>query len=178
MAENLVANGLCIRPLRAGDAAALARAAAESLDTVGQWLPWCDEQFALREAEQWVRICAADLAARTAYSMGIFAEDGGDYLGGIGINHINREHNFANLGFWVRASRQNRGIARRAVAMMAEFGLDVLGLDRLEIVVAEHNLASRRVAVTVGARFEGILHNRLLLRGTPMAAAMYSLTRA
>ncbi len=175
--ENLIANGLCIRPLRPADAAALALAAAESLDTVGEWLPWCDEQFGLREAEQWVQICADDLAAQTAYSMGIFAEDGAEYLGSIGINHINRENNFANLGFWVRASRQNQGIARRAVAMMAEFGLGELRLDRLEIVIAEHNLASRRVAVTVGARFEGILHNRLALRGTPMAAAMYSLTR-
>ena len=175
--NNLVANGLCIRPLLAGDAAALAQAAAESLDSLRLWMPWCDEQFGLAEAEQWVGVCADDLAARAAYSMGIFAVDGGDYLGGIGINQINRQHNFANLGFWVRAARQNQGVARRAVPMMAEFGLDVLGLARLEIVIAEHNLASRRVAEAVGARFEGVLAKRVAIRGTPTAAAMYSLTR-
>ncbi|PHV06403.1 GNAT family N-acetyltransferase [Janthinobacterium sp. BJB412] len=175
--NNLVANGLCIRPLVAADAAALAQAAVESLDTLGLWMPWCDERFGLAEAEQWVQVCVAELAARTAYSMGIFAEDDGAYIGGIGLNHINRQHNFANLGFWVRTARQNQGVARRAVPMMADFGLDVLGLDRIEIVIAEHNLASRRVAEAVGARFEGILAKRVATRGTPTAAAMYSLTR-
>jgi ribosomal-protein-serine acetyltransferase len=171
----LIGNGLCLRPLMLSDAPALTAAALESVATVGIWLPWCDQSFSLADAEQWVRICADDRAEGSAYSLGIFDPDGGEYLGGIGINHINQEHDFANLGFWVRQSRQGQRIAARAVRLMASYGFGKLALTRLEIVAAEQNLRSRRVAEQAGARFEGVLHNRLVIRGVPTPAAMYAL---
>jgi RimJ/RimL family protein N-acetyltransferase len=174
--EKLIADGLCVRPLRLQDAASFAAATLESVDTVGAWLPWCHAGYSLEDAEQWMQVCACNLAAGTAYSMGIFTEDEGLLLGGIGINQINREHNFAQVGYWVRESQQGRRIAPRALRMIARFGFDVVGLTRLEIVVQEGNHASRRAAEKAGATFEAILKNRLVVRGTPFAAAMYSLT--
>ena len=171
----LIGDGLCLRPLLPADAPALAVAALESIPTVGLWLPWCDAAFTLTEAEEWVRICAAERADGSAHHMGIFDADSGGYLGGVGINHINRVHDFANLGFWVRQSRQGQGIAPRAVRLMAAYGFGKLALTRLEIVAAEQNAASRRVAERAGARFEGILHNRVVVRGVAMPAAMYAL---
>ena len=49
-------------------------------------------------------------------------------------------------------------------------------LRRLEIVIAEDNRASRRVAEKAGARFEAVARRRLLLRGEPQDAAIYSFT--
>lgn len=171
----LIGDGLCVRPLLPADAPALAEAALESIATVGVWLPWCDASFTLAEAEEWVRICAAERADGSAHSMGIFDAADGAYLGGVGINHINRVHDFANLGFWVRQSRQGEGIAPRAVWLMAAYGFEKLALTRLEIVAAEQNAGSRKVAERAGARFEGILHNRVVIRGVALPAAMYSL---
>ncbi|MEO5934438.1 MAG: GNAT family protein [Duganella sp.] len=171
----LVGDGLCLRPLSISDAPALARAALESIATVGVWLPWCDASFTEADAEHWVRSCADDRANGSAYSVGIFDVADGGYLGGIGINHINREHDFANLGFWVRQSRQGERIAPRAARLMAAYGFEKLGLTRLEIVAAERNARSRKVAEKAGARFEGILRNRLVIRGVAIPAAMYSL---
>lgn len=175
---SLLASGLCIRPLRLADADAFADAALESAATVGRWLPWCHAGYTLAEAGQWLQACERNLAAGAAYSMGIFSEDGELLLGGIGINGINREHNFGQVGYWVRQSQQGRGIAPRALAAMAGYGFRVLGLTRLEIVAQEDNLASRRAAEKAGARFDGLLKNRLVVRGTPCTAAMYSLTPA
>ena len=171
----LTGDGLCLRPLLMADAPALTRAALESVATVGVWLPWCDAAFAQADAEHWVQTCDADRAEGRAFGMGIFDAAGGDYLGGIGINHINREHDFANLGFWVRQARHGEGIAPRAARLMAAYGFEKLGLTRLEIVAAERNARSRKVAEKAGARFEGILHNRLVIRGVAIPAAMYSL---
>ncbi|HYE66449.1 MAG TPA: GNAT family protein, partial [Pyrinomonadaceae bacterium] len=55
------------------------------------------------------------------------------------------------------------------------FGLEELGLQRIEIVVAVDNWASQRVAEKVGATREGILRKRLLIHGRPQDALMYSL---
>jgi len=116
---SLIADGLCVRPLRRHDA----------------------------EAGQWLQVCEDDLESGAAYSMGIFSEDGELFIGGIRINGIDREHNFAQVGF------------------------RVLRLTRLEIVIQEDNHGSRRVAQKAGAGFDGLLKNRLVVRGTPYTAA-------
>jgi len=79
------------------------------------------------------------------------------------------------LTITVRQSQQGRGIATKATQAIATFGFKELELTRLEIVVAEENLASRRVAEKVGARFECIPRNRLVIRGMPTDSAVYSL---
>jgi RimJ/RimL family protein N-acetyltransferase len=59
--------------------------------------------------------------------------------------------------------------------LLADFGFKELKLNRIETLVAVDNLASQRVAAKVGAVREGILRNRLLLRGKIHDAVMFSL---
>ena len=98
-------------------------------------------------------------------------------LGGCGINQINRIHRFGNLGYWVRSSQTGRGVAASAVALLARFAFQNTDLIRLEIVCAVGNHRSQRAAEKAGARREGILRDRLLLRGTPHDAVMYSMVK-
>ncbi len=60
---------------------------------------------------------------------------------------------------------------------MRDFGLEDLGLNRVEIVVAPGNEASQRVAQAAGALYEGILHQRLRVGETVYDAEMYALLR-
>ena len=69
---------------------------------------------------------------------------------------INQQHNFGNIGYWVRESCQRRGIATRAVRAIADYGFNKLKLTRLEIVAAVDSRASRDVAERAGAIFECI----------------------
>jgi RimJ/RimL family protein N-acetyltransferase len=79
------------------------------------------------------------------------------------------------LGYWVRESRQGQGIAGEIARLIADFGFRMLGLARIEIVVAEENYPSRRVAEKLGASFEGIARRRILMCGASIDAAIYSL---
>ena len=88
---------------------------------------------------------------------------------------MNRTHNFANLGYWVRTSRTGQGIATAAARLVAEFGFAELRFTRLEIVAAVRNIASQRVAEKVGATREGIERNRHVVHGRIHDAVMYSL---
>jgi ribosomal-protein-serine acetyltransferase len=176
--EPLIAYNLCIRPFRRNDAPSFVAAALESVQTVGVWMPWCYANYSIDDAQAWFQSCARNLESHTAYEMGVFSADGEAFFGGVSINQLNHEHNFGNLGYWVRQSRQRQGIASQAVKMIAEFGFDKLRLTRLEFVLAEGNHASRRVAEKVGAQFECIARNRLFIQGKPHPAAIYSLVPA
>ena len=172
----LIASHLCIRPFGDDDVTAFVAAVRESVATVGAWMPWCHASYSETEARAWFEQCLANLRAARAYDVGVFAADGEELLGAVSINQINVQHNFGNVGYWVRQSRQRRGIATRAVRLMGSYGFDRLKLTRLEIVAAVDNLASRGVAEKVGAVYECIARNRLIANGRPVLAAVYSIT--
>lgn len=173
--EPLYGDGLLLRPLRASDAEAFAAAARESVSSVGRWMDWCRADYPLAEAQEWVAATERERALRLSYEMGVFDARNGAFLGGTGLNQINQTHNFCNLGYWVRESCQGHGIATRAARILTGFGLQELGLTRIEIVIAEDNAPSRAVARNLGALLEGVARNRLVIHGSPVAAAVYSL---
>ncbi len=112
------------------------------------------------------------------FAFAVFDVNGNLFLGGVGLNQFNRNHNFANLCYWVRSSQTGRGVATAATLLAAEFGFEDLGLNRIEILTAVGNVASGRVAEKAGAKKEGILRSRLLLHNRPQDAVMYSLIAA
>lgn len=171
----ILSDGLCIRPYVDADIDQFVAAARESVETVGAWMPWCVAEYKPEDAKAWFDQCATSLSARSAYDMGIFAPDGTSLYGGIAVNQINWRWNLGNIGYWVRESCQRRGIALRAVRAIARFGFDYLKLTRLEIVVAIGNTPSRRVAEKIGATFECVARNRLVLNEKPVDATVYSL---
>lgn len=170
----LFSQNLCIRPYQMDDLSPFIEAVNESVSSVSRWLEWCHKEYTLSEAETWFELCKKNIEAGAAYECGIFSKESGQYYGGIGINHISREHKYANIGYWIRQSQQGKGIASRAVSAIARYGFTKLNFTRLEIIAAEGNTASRRVAEKSGARFECIAKNRLMVHGRLHDAAIYS----
>ena len=74
------------------------------------------------------------------------------------MNFVNRVHQMANLGYWVRSTETGHGVASRAARMVARFGIEKLKFQRLEILAATGNLPSQRVAEKAGAVKEAVLH--------------------
>jgi ribosomal-protein-serine acetyltransferase len=175
MELELIEGPLLIRPYRAEDASALYEAVRESIPEVSLWLPWCHPKYSIEESREFIG--SRELASQGGewYSFGIFETDSGGFLGGVGINFINRVHQMANLGYWVRTSAAGRGVATAATRMAARFGFEQLGLRRIEIVAAVANVPSQRVAEKAGARREGVLRRRLLIRGESVDAVLFSL---
>lgn len=165
-----------IRCYRPEDAAALHEAAIESRTDVYAWLSWCHLDYSLAEAEAWATSQQRLFEQGEAYEFVII--DGEDrFLGGCGLNRINPTDRVANLGYWVRNTAVGRGVATRAVRLLADFAFSETELERLEIVCAVGNEASRRVAEKAGAVREGVLRGRIYLHGVPRDAVIYSILR-
>lgn len=113
-------NSVLVRRFTPSDAPAFCAAARESGDTVGRWLPWCHPDYSLSEAEVWIALCERHWAEDMDYEFGIFDVVSGEVLGGTGINQLNRNHNFGNLGYWVAQAADR--VRRRAVRRTAGGG--------------------------------------------------------
>jgi RimJ/RimL family protein N-acetyltransferase len=67
-----------------------------------------------------------------------------------------------NLSYWTHPAHRNAGVASRAVALACRVAFDDLHIERLEIVTAPGNAASRRVAVRSGFREAGVRDGLIL----------------
>jgi RimJ/RimL family protein N-acetyltransferase len=97
------------------------------------------------------------------------------FIGNSLLNQVNRRYQMANLSYWVRTSHTGQGIATKAARLVARYGFEKLGLQRIEIVVSNDNTPSLRVAEKLGAIREGLLRNRMQILGSPCDAYMHSL---
>ena len=170
---------LRLRAFRPNDLDALLASLRESMDSIGYWEDWCTPSYSTADGRHWIAHtrrswrgvgdqCALAIVDRVSDAL----------IGSVSINQWRAEFRCANLGYWIRRSRQGQGIASRAARLLAAHALRTPALQRLEIVTIEANLASRRVAEKAGARFEGIARCRLLQHGQPQSAAIYALTAA
>lgn len=172
---NLEQGSILVRPYFEKDIKPMYDAVMESINEVSRWLPWFHAGYTMEESGKWIRSRKADWETGNAYSFCIMDAEDGTFLGSCGLNHINKMHVFANLGYWIRTSKTGKGAASTAVKLVAGFAFQELGLERVEIVAPVGNHASQRVAEKAGAVKEGVLRNRLIVHGHSTDAVMFSL---
>jgi RimJ/RimL family protein N-acetyltransferase len=83
----------------------------------------------------------------------------GEHLGLALAPTIEQEAATAELGYLVAPAARGRGVATAALALLSEWALTELGLQRLELRIAVGNDASKRVAERCGYVREGVLRS-------------------
>lgn len=164
-----------LRTFREEDIEMVYQAVLDSFEEISRWMSWCHAGYAREEMAGFIMSREEAWRNDAEYSFGVFDAATDEYLGNVSLNYLKREYQMANLGYWMRTSRTRRGAATRATRLCARFGLEQLGLQRIEIIAAVENLASQRVAEKAGARREGTLRRRLLIHDQPSDAVLFSL---
>ena len=144
---------------------------------VAPYETWCHAGYTLDEAADYAGWWDKAWEKGSAYYFAVTDATTGRYLGSCGLCPVETEHATAGLGFWVRTPDTGRGVATSAARLVADAAFAHLGLNRLELLIAVDNTASRRVAEKLGAAYEGTLRKRLVLPAGPTDMAMYALVR-
>jgi RimJ/RimL family protein N-acetyltransferase len=166
---------ITLHPYHVSDIASVFEAVRESISEMVEWMPWCHPDYSIEESRTYIESQPDKWKKGEEYNFAISYNTGGLYLGGCGLRIIDRNRGIANLGYWVRTSQTNKGIATAATLLLARFAFNDLRLTRVEIAVAVDNQASLRVVEKAGAIKEGILRNKLTKNDTPCDAMMFSL---
>jgi RimJ/RimL family protein N-acetyltransferase len=123
---------------------------------------WLDTQARRREEGSELHLVIVD------------ARDGG-LLGAIGLASVDWEDLRGSIGYWVAGQARRRGVATRAVTLLAAWGFDELGLGRIEIKTEPGNAVSQRVAQRAGFVREGMLRSHALIKGRRRDMVVFSL---
>ena len=166
-------NKIGIRPYAMSDIDPLFEAAIESTQHIHPFMPWCHPNYTRKESVEWVESREAAWQEGSEFTFVIYEIDSNEFLGSVSLNEFGRERHYANLGYWIRASRKGQSITTRAAKLAIQFRFTELKLSRIEIRSAVDNKASQRVAEKLGAQYEGMLRNRLWLHEKAVDELMY-----
>jgi ribosomal-protein-alanine N-acetyltransferase len=123
---------------------------------------WFEEQDGKRERGEGLELLIADAGDDRV-------------LGSIGLTDVEWDERRADIGYWVAREPRGRGVATRAVRLLARWAFEALPLERLGIVAAVGNTASEGVAERAGFRREGVLRSFVVIKGQRRDMVSFSL---
>lgn len=155
---------LFIRSHRPDDAPALHEALVESIDQLREFLwflPWIAEDQTLQSAQARCRNAQDNFLKRTDLPYLVFDRTSNRLLGSVGLHRTDWTLPRTEVGYWIRTSEAGHGHATEAVNVLADWAIQSLRAQRVELVTDELNTGSRRVALRCGFTLEGTLRNTM-----------------
>jgi RimJ/RimL family protein N-acetyltransferase len=143
---DLTDGSIVLRAWHTGDAGDLVAAVPEPSPGLPRW-------ESAEEARGWIARQRTRLTERVGYPFAITSSETGAVEGFVGV--WLRPDGSAAFGYWVLPHARGRGLATRAVELVARWAHDELGITVLEIAAEPGNAGSIRVAERSGFELVG-----------------------
>lgn len=168
-------NRLLLRPFQLSDANDVQRLAGdfEIADTT-LFIPHPYEDGV---AEQWINTHEENFKSNKEIIFAVSLQETKELIGSIGLI-LNKEHEKAELGYWIGKPYWNKGYATEAAEAMLKFGFIELKLERIHAHYFARNPASGKVMEKLGMQYEGTLRNDIKKWGKFEDIKIYGILRS
>lgn len=166
---------LILRPYKTVDLLEYFAAVQESAEQLSPWLEWCYPDYNQHDAHEWITSSRLSWQTDISYELALFSRHDDTLIGSVTLSTLFPMCNSANLGYWIRSSHHQQGLAKEATIAVANFAFQALDLTRLEIVTHTDNIASQNTALACHAKFECEARNRIFAHGQVCNGLVYSL---
>lgn len=100
-------------------------------------------------------------------------------IGNCGFHTWNSQHHRAEIGYALNADEfKNKGFMKEAVEKVLEFGFEEMQLNRIEALIDENNIPSKKLLDYFGFTREGNLRGHYLVDGIFEDSVLYSLLQS
>ena len=138
-----------------------------------RWLPWVDRTTSADDTKEFIRMSLQQFADNDGLVAGIWCQD--EFAGTIGTHKIDWPNRKVEIGYWIAAKFQGRGIITDACRAVIAYAFHELELNRVEIDCAAGNLKSCAIPKRLGFEFEGIRREGQLLDGHYVDIHVYAM---
>jgi RimJ/RimL family protein N-acetyltransferase len=162
----LIDRDLRLRPPTGADVSAIT-AACQDPD-LSRFIPGFPSPYTQDHAREWVDSRSKDEGSRTFL---VVDAETDQLYGAVEV----RLGEIGSIGYWTAADARNRGIATRALKLLATWAVGDGGVKRLELTTHPENVASQRVAEKAGFVREGVLRSHMNFQDGRRDSVMFSL---
>jgi len=163
---------LLLRPFIADDAGALHLLAGDR--SVANTMISIPHPYSLATAKSWIAAQAQSFGDGSAVHFAVVHAEHDELIGCAGLRDIDREHNQAELNFWIGVPWWGAGFATEAAREIVSFGFRDLGLNRVYAYHMARNPQSGQVLQKIGMQQEGLLRQRVRKWGIYEDVACYA----
>ncbi len=142
-------------------------------EQLGQWLSWVADTRSVDDTRLVREETVRDFAR--GGSVGCSVVEHGRIIGSISLRHVN--HGCGNIGFWLAAHAQGRGVMHRCLTAMLDHAFAVCGCRRVSVQIDMDNERSCRVAERAGMVREGVLRELVRDEDKVRDMAVYAMLR-
>lgn len=125
---------------------------------LAQWLVWVDSYKCPENVFSYMK--RASDTKNGAYYIVV----DGKIVGSVSLEVVSEVHKIAEGGYWLSKDYTGRGIITKAVNLLVDYGFDVIGFNRIVLLVNTGNSASKAVAERTGFVQESIAKNSFVIR--------------
>ncbi|HEY0172195.1 MAG TPA: GNAT family N-acetyltransferase [Pyrinomonadaceae bacterium] len=126
-----------------------------SLEHIREWSAWLKRERSIENTHDFIRRNMARMGGGEGYGLAIWHR--GEMAGQVEYNYFDRDNRKTELGYWLGASFQGRGLVTKSCRALIDHAFGDLDLNRVEMRCAVENVRSRRIPERLGFRQEGVL---------------------
>lgn len=119
-----------------------------------EWMPWAAYEGSLEDMKAYMKQTLLQFANNEGLQTGIWYQN--RLVGSIGYPMDWVDHK-VEIGYWIDASMQGKGLVTRACRALVTYAFDQYHLNKVEIHCATGNTRSRAIPERLGFTQEGII---------------------
>ena len=130
------------------------------------------------EAQELLDFFLTHYTNKNAVRWAITEQPSNELIGTIGFNGFDRQASFTEIGYDLMPQYWRNGIMSEAILAVLTYGFNTLNLHGIEANVTLGNQASEKLLEKLGFTREGVLRDRMYIRGAHHSLIYYSLLQS
>ena len=172
MFSHPLGDGAGLRPLEPWQANEFAGYIERNRAHLAPWLPWATSITDADGAREFLQWYADGQAADARRIYGLWLD--GELAGGCLFRTFDTDTRSCELGVWLSAQAEGRGLITRACRDLIGWAFDVRGMNRVEWLCVPHNKRSIAVAERLGMTRDGVLREAFPFGGEMVDVEVWS----
>lgn len=135
--------------------------------------PWMDQVDSVEKTGVFIRSKLTKFASGDGFTAGFFEK--GNLIGVIALEYIDHVNRTTEIGYWLDADAEGRGLVRAASRVLIDHAFTDLRLERIQIRCASENIRSRAIPEKLGFSQEGVIRRCERLHDRTVDLVIYGL---
>ena len=144
-----------LRLIELQDAELLNALIEQNRNHIKKWSAWLKDDHSIENTRAFVKSNLARFAENNGFAIGIWFK--GEVAGQIEYNYIDWANRKTEIGYWLGASFQGKGLMTKSCRILIAHAFNELKMNRVEMHCDVENYKSRRIAENLGFRKEGVI---------------------